>query len=53
VTLAFQGRGTGGGCMVLVKPEPSTQGNQGASTPLVNTNPYVLTFKTLNSNPET
>jgi len=38
--------------MVWVKPEPSTQGNQGASTPLLNTHSYILTSKTMNPNPK-
>ena len=37
--------------MVRVKLEPSTQGYQGASNPLLNTNPYILTSKTLNPGP--
>ena len=33
--------------MVRVKPEPSTQGNQGASTSLLDINPYIQTSKTM------
>ena len=51
MTLSLQGRGTGGGCMVRMKPEPSTQGNQGASTLLLNKHHYILTSKFMNPTP--
>ena len=37
--------------MVRVKPEPSTQGSQGASIPFLNTNPYILTSKHMHPRP--